>query len=207
MRSSPRPAPYATSFLLLTYLLLSAVPFVPNLLGKPIDHPWQVALIEALAWALAWSAFKRPAWFHWLLLPAFLALPTEVYLFTFYGQGISTHHLGIIAETSPREAMEFLGGKVWLMGGVMLGVIVWWGVGYWAALRARALDWHGRTRWIALALLLVLIALWAYGYEFGIRAKPASAPHAAAHAAPSLASASASTSASDGSVAASGFGD
>src|SRR5471032_530097 len=86
MRSSPRPAPYATAFLLLTYALLSAVPFVPDLLGKPIEHPWQVALIEALAWALAWSVFKRPAWFHWLLLPAFLALPTELYLFAFYGQ-------------------------------------------------------------------------------------------------------------------------
>src|SRR5471032_1650076 len=126
MRSSPRPAPYATAFLLLTYILLSAVPFVPDLLGKPIGHPWQVALIEALAWALAWSVFQRPAWFHWLLIPAFLALPTELYLFIFYGQGISTHHLGIIAETSPREAMEFLGRKVWLMGAVMLAAIAWW---------------------------------------------------------------------------------
>ena len=207
MRSSPRPAPYATAFLLLTYALLSAVPFVPDLLGKPIEHPWQVALIEALAWTLAWSVFKRPAWFHWLLIPAFLALPTELYLFTFYGQGISTHHLGIIAETSPREAMEFLGEKVWLMGGVMLGVIVWWGASYWAALRARALDWRGRTRWVALALLLLLIALWAYGYEFGIRAKPASAPHAASHPAAASARASGGPSASAGSVAASGFGD
>src|SRR5471032_2951562 len=191
MRSLLRPAPL---FLLLTYLLLSAVPFVPSLLGRQAEQAWQVVAAELLTWIAVWGVFQRPAWFHWLLIPAFLALPTEVYLFTFYGQGISTHHLGIIAETSPREAMEFLGAKVWLMGGVMLGVVVWWIASYRAALRARALDWRGRTRWIALALLLALIALWAYGYEFGIRAKPASAPHAASR--PAAASAKAATSTS-----------
>src|SRR5450830_1977480 len=106
--------------LLLSYLLLSIVPFAPLLMGKPVDAPLQLLGVETIAWLAAWSVFKRPAWFHWLLLPAFLALPTELYLFAFYGQGISTHHLGIIAETSPREAREFLGGKVWPMGGVML---------------------------------------------------------------------------------------
>ncbi|WP_295996865.1 phosphoethanolamine transferase [Rugamonas sp.] len=226
MRSLLRPAPL---FLLLTYLLLSAVPFVPALLGKPIAHPWQVVLVEALSWALAWSLFQRPAWFHWLLIPAFLALPTEVYLFTFYGQGISTHHLGIIAETSPREAMEFLGGKVWLMAGVMLAVIAWWSVALLAARRSPTLAWRGRSRPIALAALLLLTAVWGYGYEFGIRAKPAATAHSAgarqAAAAHPMASASGSGSAvakkpaasppaaapsismSKAGVAASGFGD
>src|SRR5476651_2434886 len=195
MRSSPRPAPYATAFLLLTYALLSAVPFAPDLLGKPIEHPWQVALIEALAWTLAWSVFKRPAWFHWLLIPAFLALPTELYLFKFYGQGISTHHLGIIAETSPKEAMEFVGQNVWLMAGVMLATIAWWVLTLIAARRAPQLAWRGKTRWIALLILVALAGAWGYGWEFGVRAKPA-ASHAASVAASTSASNSASGSAS-----------
>ena len=123
MRSVLRPAHL---FLLLTYLALSAVPFVPMLLGKSLERPWQVLGIEFVSWVAVWAVFKRPAWFHWLLLPAFLALPTEVYLYTYYGQGISTHHLGIIAETSPKEAMEFLGRTVWLMLAVMIGVLLWW---------------------------------------------------------------------------------
>src|SRR5471032_2701420 len=138
MRSLLRPAPL---FLILSYLLLSAVPFVPTLLGHQVEQPWQIAAAEALAWLAVWSVFQRPAWFHWLLAPAFLALPTELYLFKFYGQGISTHHLGIIAETSPKEAMEFLGQKVWLMGGVMLAVIVWWVMALIAARRCQQLAW------------------------------------------------------------------
>src|SRR5471032_1171132 len=100
-------------FVLVTYLALSLVPFVPLLFEQSIEHPLRIILMEAAIWLVIWSIFKRPAWFHWLLIPAFIALPTELYLFTFYGQGISTHHLGIVAETSPREAMEFLGEKVW----------------------------------------------------------------------------------------------
>ena len=96
MRVLLRPA---NLYLLLTYFVLSAVPFVPLLMGKSIQRPWQVLGIEFVAWVAVWAMFKRPAWFHWMLLPAFLALPTEVYLIAYYGQGISTHHLGIIAET------------------------------------------------------------------------------------------------------------
>ncbi|MCL6485870.1 MAG: sulfatase domain-containing protein, partial [Janthinobacterium lividum] len=93
-------------FLLLTYALLTAVPFLPALLGRAPEHPCHMLTFELLAWLAVWSVCKRPAYFHWLLLPAFLALPTEIYLFIFYGQGISTHHLGIIFETSPKEALE-----------------------------------------------------------------------------------------------------
>lgn len=128
----------ANVYLLLTYLALSAVPFVPMLLGKPLDRPWQVLGVEFVGWVAAWAVFKRPAWFHWLLIPAFLALPTEVYLFTYYGQGISTHHLGIIAETSPKEALEFLGQKVWLMLAVMVGVIAWWVTSFRAARKRKS---------------------------------------------------------------------
>ena len=163
----------ANLYLLLTYLALSAVPFVPMLMGKPLDRPWQVLGIEVVAWVAAWAIFKRPAWFHWLLIPAFLALPTEVYLYTYYGQGISTHHLGIIAETSPVEAMEFLGNTVYLMLGVMLAVLAWMVTSFMAARRTRDLDWNDASRWVALAALLLGAGVWAWGAEFGIAAKPA----------------------------------
>ena len=170
MRSPLRPAHV---YLLLTYCALSLVPFVPFFMGKPVARPWQVLGIEFVGWVAVWAIFKRPAWFHWLLIPAFLALPTEIYLYTYYGQSISTHHLGIIAETSPREAMEFLGNTVWLMLALMLTVVVWWVTTLRAAMRTRDLDWTDASRWVSLAVVLASGALWAYGYEFGITAKPA----------------------------------
>jgi glucan phosphoethanolaminetransferase (alkaline phosphatase superfamily) len=199
MRPLLRPA---NLYLLLTYLVLSAVPFVPVLLGKPVDRPWQVLGIEAIAWVAACAVFKRPAWFHWLLIPAFLALPTEIYLLTYYGQSISTHHLGIIAETSPREAIEFLGQKVWLMLAVMVGVVAWWITTFRVARKTRDFDWSDSSRWLTLALLAIGAGLWGYGYEFGIGAKPP---------APATVAASASRPAfihlANASVPASGFGD
>jgi hypothetical protein len=129
-------------------------------------------LVEALAWLAVWGVFGRPAWFHWLLIPAFLALPTEIYLFIYYGQGISTHHLGIIAETSPKEAMEFLGRKVWLMGAVLLGVMAGGSRCNWRP--AAAPCWPGAARRAGWRWLYYCWPpLWAYGWEFGVRAKPA----------------------------------
>ena len=165
-------------FILISYLALSAVPFVPLLLGRPMEQPWQLLGMEVLAWIGVWALFKRPAYFHWLLIPAFLALPTEIYLFVFYGQGISTHHLGILAETSPREALEFLGQKVWTMVLVMIAVAVWWVLSFRAARQTRELDWHGGSRWVALGLLVLLSAVLAWGYEFGVDAAPPSGPYA-----------------------------
>ncbi|HEY4541686.1 MAG TPA: sulfatase domain-containing protein, partial [Noviherbaspirillum sp.] len=132
MRPLPRPAHL---YLVLTYLVLSAMPFFPLLVGLPVPRPGQVLGVEVIAWIAAWALFKRPALFHPLLLPAFLALPTELYLYIYYGQGISTHHLGIIAETSPAEALEFMGSKVWLAGAALAGVLAWWASSWRAALR------------------------------------------------------------------------
>ena len=168
--------------LLLSYLLLSIVPFAPLLMGKPVDAPLQLLGVETIAWLAAWAVFKRPAWFHWLLLPAFLALPTELYLITYYGQGISTHHLGIIAETSPQEALEFLGSTVWLLIIVMVAVILWWALTLRAAARTRELDWDDQSRWIALAVLCIGAALWGYGAAFGIAAAPGASASASASA-------------------------
>ena len=184
MRHLLRPA---NLYLLLTYMACRRCRSCPLLLGKPVARPWQVLGIELLAWLAAWAIFKRPACFHWLLLPAFLALPTEIYLYTYYGQGISTHHLGIIAETSPMEAMEFLGSKVWLMLAVLVGacrLVVRHAAR--GALRTRDLDWNDSSRWVALAALVAgARASGRYGHEFGIAARqPGSEARAAAAGAP-----------------------
>ena len=168
-------------YVALTYLLLSCVPYVAPLFGQPLSHPGQVAGIELLAWLGVWGVFKRPAYFHWLLLPAFLALPVELYLYAFYGQGISTHHLGIIAETSPAEAMEFLGSKVWLLIGVFVGVLAWFVTSWIAAWRTRDLDWADVSRPVVLGVLAVVAVVFAYGVKYGVAPPPlASAGPAAA---------------------------
>ena len=166
-------------YVVLTYLLLSAVPCVAPLFGQPLAHPGQIAGIELIAWLGIWAVFKRPACFHWLLLPAFVALPVELYLYVFYGQGISTHHLGIIAETSPAEALEFLGNKVWLLLGVAVGVLAWFLGSWMAAWRTRDLDWNDVSRRVVLVALGLSAGVFAYGLEFGV-APPA--PPAVAHA-------------------------
>ncbi len=177
-----RPAPL---FVLLSYLALSGVPYIPLLLGKTVGNAWPLLGIEVVAWTAVWALFRRPAWFHWLLIPAFMALPTEIYLLVFYGQGISTHHLGILAETSPMEAMEFLGQKVWSMVAIMALVAAWWVLAFRAARQSPQLDWTGPSRWVALGLLAVFGALAAYGWEFGAGRGATAAP------APASASASA----------------
>lgn len=159
-------------YVALTYLLLSCVPFVAPLFGQPLSRPGQVAGIELLAWLGVWGVFKRPAYFHWLLLPAFLALPVELYLYAFYGQGISTHHLGIIAETSPAEAMEFLGSKVWLLAGVFVGVLAWFVTSWIAAWRTRDLDWADVSRPVVLGVLAVVAIVFAYGLKYGVAPPP-----------------------------------
>lgn len=176
MRLPPRPAHL---YLVLTYLALSAMPFFPLLLGLPVARPAQLLGVEAMAWIAAWALFKRPAWFHPLLLPAFLALPTELYLYVYYGQGISTHHLGIIAETSPSEALEFMGSKAWLAAAALAGVLAWWASSWRAALRTRELDWNDRSRWVVLAVLALAAAVFAYGKKYGVAAPPAAAAAAA----------------------------
>lgn len=169
----------ATLYLLLSYTLLTAVPFLAPLMGAPLEQPWRVAGVGLFSWIGAWALFKRPAWFHWALLPAFLALPTELYLLTYYGQGISTHHLGIIAETSPSEAEEFLGSSSWLVGIVFLAVLAWW-ISTWAvAWRTRELDWTDRSRWLVLAVLGCFALVLIYSDKFGVASKPASSPASA----------------------------
>ena len=169
MRSMLRPA---NLFIVLTYLALSAVPFTPLFFGKTINQPARIIAMEFIAWLSVWALFKRPAWFHWLLMPAFLALPVALYLHTYFGQGISTHHLGIIAETSPKEALEFLGHKIWLLLGIAVGVIAWWWLTWCAARRTRDLDWADPSRWFILGLLAIALSIWLYGHAYGVQPAP-----------------------------------
>jgi len=159
-------------YVLLSYCVLSCMPFVPWLFGQPVAHPGQMAGIELVCWIGAWAFFKRPAYFHWLLLPAFLALPMELYLYAFYGQGISTHHLGILVETSPAEAMEFLGSKAWLLVAVFVGVLAWFITSWVAACRTRELDWDDVSRRVVIGVLGFGVAVFVYGHFFGIAPPP-----------------------------------
>jgi glucan phosphoethanolaminetransferase (alkaline phosphatase superfamily) len=149
-----RPQPL---FVLATYLVLSGMAFLPLALGLPLERPGQLLAIAFIGWLTLWSVFKRPAWFHWLLLPAFLALPVNLYLYTYYSQGISTHHLGILFETSPAEALDFLGAKVWLLLGVLMAMLAWWAGSWYAAWRTRAMDWNDPSRFVVLAILLLAL--------------------------------------------------
>ncbi|MGB6053602.1 MAG: phosphoethanolamine transferase domain-containing protein, partial [Burkholderiaceae bacterium] len=131
----PRPA---TLLLIASYLGLSALPFWP--LGRDASQAAAVLAVTTLAWLALWALGGRPARFHWLLLPAFLLAPIELYLRHFYGTGITAHHLGILAETTPAEVLEFLGGRGWLALLVLLATLGWWALCWRAARRTRALD-------------------------------------------------------------------
>lgn len=181
MRSLLRPA---NIYVLLTYLALSLVPFVPWLYGHVVENPGQLVAIELLCWIAAWAVFGRPARFHWVLLPAFLSLPMELYLFAFYDKGISSHQLGVVLETSPAEAIEFLGNKIWLMAAVSAGVVAWWASSWRAAWNSRDLDWTDVSRRVVLAALGLAAALAAYGAVVGVtppKVAPAPAPAASGY--------------------------
>lgn len=182
----------STAFILLSYLILSLAPFVPLVQGKPLDHAAHLVAMEIYAWLAVWALFKRPAWFHWLLLPAFVGLPIELYLIIYYSQGISTHHLGIIAETSPREAMEFLGSTVWLLAAVMTASVIWFIAVWTVALRTRALAMPATLRGPVLGVAAVLAALGWYGWEFGATAPAGAAAASAASVAKAPAASTAS---------------
>lgn len=155
-------------FVALTYLFLSAVPFLPLAFGRAVASPTHILGMEIIGWLTLWAICGHPSRFHWLLLPSFLVLPLEFYLNVYYNQGVSTHHLGIIAETSPKEAAEFLGNKLWLVTTVLVAVLAWWWASWRAANKASNLRWTGASRWMTVIVLAVGVAIWLYGQEYGI---------------------------------------
>lgn len=163
-----KPTQFSQFYLLTSYVLISCLPFFDCFLGKSVAHASRILAYEAISWLLLWSIFQSPRWFHYLLLPAFLAIPVEIYLRLYFGQGISTHHLGIITETSPKEALEFLGHKVWLLLLIIITIVAWW----WSLLRAAkampSLSWRHSSRWICLAIIASLSICWSYGLRVGV---------------------------------------
>lgn len=158
----------ASLFLIFTYLALSLVPFIPLLFGRPIDGATRIVGTEIVAWLALWAALSRPRYFHLLLLPAFIAIPAELYLNAYYNQGISSHHLGIIAETSPGEAIEFLGYRFWALIAILFTFASWWALSWRAAIQTNALDWRDDSRWVVIAMLSAGFGVWMYGQEFGV---------------------------------------
>ena len=150
-------------FVIASYLLVSALPFLSVMLGRALTTPGLVLAGTLLSWLTMWAIFGRPALFHFLLLPAFIALPAEVYLQLYFGQGISSHHLGVIAETGPMEALEFLGNGIWLLAAVLVLVVAWFVLIWRVVLRCADLDWHGPSRLIVLVALGMGTAVWLYG--------------------------------------------
>ena len=162
------------NYLLLTYLLLSLVPLFPWCLGREVENWWQILLLEAVLWLVLWAAAKRPAYFHWLLLPVFLMTPVEIYLQLYYQQGISTHHLGVIADTSVRETLEFLGWRVWLVAALLLLMLAWFALSWWLAWRSKAMLINEKVRGVIMLLCFFVAMNSLYGSYFGVEAEPAS---------------------------------
>ncbi|MGE5622488.1 MAG: sulfatase domain-containing protein, partial [Bacillota bacterium] len=51
-------------FVALTYLLLSAAPFMPLAFGRTVANPAHILGMEIVGWLALWAVFGRPAWFH-----------------------------------------------------------------------------------------------------------------------------------------------
>ena len=152
-------------FLLVSYLALSSPPFLPLLAGHDVPQAGRVLAAEVLLWAWVWALFGRPAHFQWLLIPAFLALPLELYFQIFFDQRLGAHQLGVLAETTSGEALEFMGRSAWGMLAVLAMVAAWWVLCFVAARHTDGLAWRGPTRWAFLAVTGALAAVTAHGYE------------------------------------------
>ena len=159
-------------YIIVSYLLISLIPFVSFFSGKAIEHPYQILGLEIFGWLTLWSVMQSPRWFHWFLLPVFMAVPIEIYLRLYFEQGISTHHLGIIAETSPKETLEFLGNKVWLLLLIAFIIFAWWSSILYLARLTSSLDWRHKSRWVVFAILLTTTCIWGYGKQIGIAPLP-----------------------------------
>lgn len=160
--------PYHLPLLIASYTCLSCLPFISLWGGRWPEQLGRLALFELASWIVIFAVFKRLQWVHLCLLPAFLAAPIEIYLRLFFGQGISTHHLGIITETSPQEAMEFLGRLSWLVLVIYLIILlVWWRL-WRTAKQHKDWGWTHRSRWGVIMIVACASLVWTYGREVGV---------------------------------------
>lgn len=155
-------------YLTTSYFLISCLPFFSILQGRAPEHPWRLLAFELVSWLVLWATFQAPRWFHWVLLPAFFAIPVEIYLRLFYGQSISTHHLGIITETSPKEAVEFLGNAIYLLIGLIFFISLWWWSCWRIAKSQPQLAWRHGSRWFVIVLIALSSLAWSYGRAVGV---------------------------------------
>lgn len=155
-------------YLASSYFLVSCIPFLSILQGRTPERPWRLLAYELVSWLVLWAVFQAPRWFHLVLLPAFIAIPVEIYLRLFYGQSISTHHLGIITETSPKEAAEFLGNAIYLLVLVVILIGVWWWTCWRITKMHNHLAWRHGSRWLVIALIALCSLAWSYGRAVGV---------------------------------------
>ncbi|MBI3713687.1 MAG: sulfatase-like hydrolase/transferase [Burkholderiales bacterium] len=174
MHSPARHQRLGLIYLTASYFLISCLPFFSALQGRAPEHSWRLLGYELVSWLVLWAVFQAPRWFHWALLPAFFAIPVEIYLRLFYGQSISTHHLGIITETSPKEAAEFLGNAIYLLIGLIVLISLWWWSCWRVAKSQPQLAWRHGSRWFVIALIALSSLAWCYGRAVGVSSASAS---------------------------------
>ena len=158
IRSNARPLAIITS-----YACLSILPFLEALSGAEMAR---TAVASICLWSGLWGVCNAPARFHWLLLPAFLLAPADIWLLVNYGQILSLKHWGIIAESNPGEMAEFLGSKLWMpVIAICLAFLWWWVISIFA--RRDVLSCSPQMR----RGLLFVAAFFATGVMFGINAE------------------------------------
>ncbi|AZP11591.1 phosphoethanolamine transferase [Undibacterium parvum] len=149
-------------YIVLSYLGISACSVFSYFAGGTLSALIERLLFQALAWFALWSILLRPSVFHAILLPAFLAFPLELYLRFYFNQGISAHHLGVMFETSPKEAAEFLGYKIWRLGFALIFSCLWWYSILRLSRQDRLLSWPRRGRWPIFACSLIGLGFFIY---------------------------------------------
>jgi len=161
-----------TSLSKLAFLGFSALVLSPNLAALVLLGP--DAALQPLGWAFAvwilWAAlWRRMFWACALVAPLLLLAPVEVFLLARYGTFASPHIFGLIFETNPAEAAEFMQGLTWVAGGAVLAMLLLAG---WTLRQLWRSDliWTHRSRWWVLLAFLstsVLLQVSHAGLESG----------------------------------------
>ena len=113
--------------------------------------PSLVILTTVYAWT------KNPRWPTILLTPFYFLLPFEIFYLASYGQPTNSLVLGIVDETNPREAIEYVGlVNLVIIFTVSIILVI---LNILISLRAKVLPQHRALTWIAWAGLIPFIQL------------------------------------------------
>lgn len=151
-----------------SYLLLTSVSIAPLMHVHNHEQILLTLLAVICCWFALWSVFRHPRNFHFLLLPAFLLTPVELFLQTHFRQGLTAHHIGIATESTMREAFEFSGGMFWYFCAAQIIMLCWWAAVFAALRNTPALTWHGPTRLVMLAIVTCCTGLALYDWGASI---------------------------------------